>query len=69
VAQFLFSIVMKQHIIYVWSSGLENWEPTGLLPVIGLRGFVLLHTKTFGHGKIVIYRDDTYRFFATYFKT
>lgn len=58
---------MKTNIVYVWSSGLEDWEPTNLIPIVDTSKLTFLFTKTFGYGKIHIFKDNLNRFMALYY--
>jgi hypothetical protein len=57
---------MKPNTVFVWSSGLEQWEPTNLVPVLDTGKMTFIQTKIFSHGKINIFQDNLKRFFATY---
>ena len=61
---------MKPGIVYVWSSGLEEWEETNPVPYSNYVDVgTYQHTKTFGQGRIFIFKDYANRYTATYSET
>lgn len=68
---------MLPNTVYVWSSGLEQWEATALIPAkdvcfryplhnirVGTGKLVLefVHSKRLGAGKLDVFKDHLNRF-------
>lgn len=67
---------MKPGIVYIWSSGFEKWEETGITysGTISIKEFKLanikehLQTKNVGSGIMHIYHDTLDRYVAIYYQ-
>jgi hypothetical protein len=57
---------MKPDIVYVWSSGLEQWEETCLSSRSNIPHNNYLHTKNVGLGKLQIFKDANGRYLGIF---
>jgi hypothetical protein len=58
-------VKLEKNVFYVWSKGLEEWEP------VSWAGFdddwpVWLHQKRYGEGFITVFIDSLGRYFCSY---
>lgn len=58
-------MMLKQNVFYVWSTGLEEWEPAFWNGTNGDR-LILSHRKRFGNGHMTVFIDTLGRYFCLY---
>jgi hypothetical protein len=57
---------MKPGIVYVWSSGLEQWEETGLPFSSTIQYKFYLYSKKIGKGTLQIFKDTENRYLGIF---